>query len=68
MTNTTTLTDTITLLLSEKPIVKGVFIGGDGDPKVGKVKMGLLFDVSDPRHRQRCCNQSTFAGHSRWDV
>jgi hypothetical protein len=40
-------TDTVTILRSDKPMAKGVVIGEDGVPVVGKVKMGFLFDVAE---------------------
>ena len=40
-------TDTITLLRSNTPMAKEVVIGEDGLPGVGKVKMSLLFDVTE---------------------
>jgi hypothetical protein len=40
-------TDTVTILRSDKPMAKGVVIGEDGLPGVGKVRMGFLFDVTE---------------------
>ena len=47
MTATSTPTDTITILRSDKPLAKEVVIGEDGLPVVGRVKMGFLFDVTE---------------------
>ena len=47
MTATSTPTDNITILRSDTPLAKEVFIGEDGLPVVGEVKMGFLFDVTE---------------------
>ena len=47
MSATSTPTDSITVLRSDKPMAKEVVIGGDGVPVVGRAKMGFLFDVSE---------------------
>ena len=47
MTATSTPTDRITILRSDKPFAKEVVIGVGGLAIVGRVKMGFLFDVSE---------------------
>ena len=43
----TTPTDTFTILQSDTPMAKDVFLGSNGLPVVGKVTMGFLFDVTE---------------------
>ena len=47
MTATSTPTDRITILRSDKPFAKEVVIGVGGLAIVGKVTMGFLFDVTE---------------------
>lgn len=47
MTTTSTPTETITLLRSDKPLAKEAVLGNDGIPVVGRVKIGFLFDVTE---------------------
>lgn len=47
MTATSTTPESITVLRSDTLLSKEVFIGEDGVPAVGKVKMGFLFDVTE---------------------
>jgi len=47
MTATSTPPESITVLRSDTLLSKKVFVGEDGVPVVGKVKMGFLFDVTE---------------------